>query len=242
VPPTLPPWDAVTALRRIKPGWYVLVALLAYSALASVALNRANAEARDLRTRLVAQAMVQTSLPASAAPAGLWLPVPGARVPQDAAHLPGATREGFEFHSGDAGVPISYGTPVIAAADGVVTRLDRDYQELDEATWNRLVAGEASEEGRDALRGRQIWLMSDGGLELRYGHLAAVREGLTVGARVYRGQVIGYVGNSGTEDAALGSARAPRLYFAVRDEGGFLGEGQSEADVRARAAALFVGP
>src|SRR5690606_12295339 len=77
------------------------------------------------------------------------------------------------------------GTPALAAADGVVTRV-----------------------GRNRLGGRTIWLETDSGLRLYYAHLRhqAVREG----RRVRAGEVIGRVGSSGNAPRDT-----PHLHFGV---------------------------
>lgn len=183
---------------------------------------------------------------------GLWLPIPGARMPADDAHLPGAPRpyrsgvsEGFVFWPDVAGVPVVFGTPVIAAASGEVVRVDEPYAELDQATWESLIASVADgadERELDALRGRQVWLRLDDGRVLRYGHLSGVRPGLTVGQRVSRGRVIGYVGNSGTFDGVVGRSSNVRLHFEIRDGEGFAGQGLDPDGVRLLAASLFTGP
>lgn len=183
---------------------------------------------------------------------GLWLPIPGARIPADDAHLPGAPRpyrvgvsEGFVFWPDGAGVPVVHGTPVIASASGEVVRVDEPYAELDEATWESLivsVADGADERELDSLRGRQVWIRLDDGRVLRYGHLSGVRPGLTVGQRVARGRVIGYVGNSGTFDGVVGRSSNVRLHFEIRDGDGFAGQGLDPDGVRLLAASLFTGP
>jgi murein DD-endopeptidase MepM/ murein hydrolase activator NlpD len=185
---------------------------------------------------------------------GLWFPVVGARLPQNPAYLPGAARpyrqgvnQGFNFYSDDAGVPIAYGTPVIAAADGTVRRADLVYREHSQEAWQALLAA-VSERGADeaqldSLRGRQIVLETDDGYLLRYAHLANIRPGIGTGVRVYRGQVIGFVGNSGTPEGVRGSTQGARLHFEVWEpEGSFFGEGLDEEALRVRAASLFVGP
>ncbi len=183
---------------------------------------------------------------------GLWFPVPGARVPDDDAHLPGAPRpyrsgvsEGFVFWPDGAGVPLAFGTPVIAAGSGEVVRADVPYAELDEATWESLlvaVADGADEGELDALRGRQVWIRLDDGRVLRYGHLSAVRPGLAVGQRVARGRVIGFAGNSGTLDGVLGRTTNARLHFEIREGDAFVGQGLDPDGVRLLAASLFTGP
>ncbi len=167
--------------------------------------------------------------------------------------MPGAPRsyrggvsQGFDFADADAGVPIAYGAAVVAAAAGQVVRADTAYVELDADAWQSLLT-RVGESGADAgqldqLRGRQVWIRTSDGRGLRYGFLAGVRDGLGVGSTVYRGQVIGYVGNSGTGDGVAGTTRNPRLHFEIWQGDAFFGQELASQDVRARAAELFVGP
>ncbi len=279
------------AFSRLKPGWYVLFALLAYALIATVAWRGSVVALRELRQDVVAAeagrfelrtvaagvndvpgaddaatsagaaaAGAEAGSPATAAAGGavlaadvgLWFPVPGARVPDDDDHLPGAPRpyrqgssEGFVFWAGSSGVPVAYGTPVIAAGDGVVKRVDEPYVELSEADWETLLADVqdgADTAELDRLRGRQVWLELDDGRELWYGHLSGVRRGLSVGQRVTRGRVIAFVGNSGTLDGVLERTTNARLHFEIRNGDTFLGEGLDADGVRLLAASLFTGP
>lgn len=190
---------------------------------------------------------------ATTASGGLWYPIPGVRLPTDDANLPGAPRpyrsgvsQGFDFHDGDVAVPVPYGAAVIAAAAGQVIRADNSYVEMEPGVWELLledVTAGASDEELDRLRGRQVWLQTPQGTVLRYGHLAGIASGIAVGRSVYRGQVIGYVGNSGTDDGVAGNRDGARLRFEIWDEdGAFFGEGAAADEVRLSAASLFVGP
>jgi peptidoglycan LD-endopeptidase LytH len=245
---------------RIKPGWYVLAALLLYAVVATAQWRVAATALRE--ARLQATAVVTESVAAPVAPAreatpaaassGLWFPIPGARVPDDDAHLPNAERayrsgvaQGFSFWAESSGVPIVHGTPVIAAGDGVVVRADQSYAELGRTEWDDLlvrVAQGADDRDLDLLRGRQVWIRLDDGRVVRYGHLAGVRSGVAVGARVARGRVIGTVGNSGTPDAVAGRTTNARLHFEVWDADAYVGQALPADEVRLAAAALFVGP
>jgi len=103
--------------------------------------------------------------------------------------------------------------------------------------------GGADESQLDRLRGRQVWVRASDGTVLRYGHLAGVRTGVRVGTNVYRGQVLGFVGNSGTDRAVTGSQDGARLRFEIwTEDGEFFGAGLDATEVRLAAATLFVGP
>lgn len=248
----------LSALRRLKPGWYVLAALTLYALVVTVLLVRAPA-AQESPAASTAPAEESTAAQPVAqvgvtAPEGLWFPVPGARLPASDENLPGAPRvyrhgvsQGFDFYGDDAGVPIAFGTPVVAAADGQVVRSDAAYTEMDPRAWEVLMSdveeAGADEAQLDRLRGRQLWLRLEDGTVLRYGHLSATRTGVRVGTNVYRGQVIGFVGNSGTDPAVSGSQDGARLRFEIwTDEGEFFGAGMQATEVRLAAATLFVGP
>ncbi len=77
------------------------------------------------------------------------------------------------------------GTPVYAAADGVVERI-----------------------GHASGYGRMIVLRHAGGTETRYAHLSAFARGLKPGSRVRQGDVIGKVGSSGL-------ATGPHLHYEI---------------------------
>lgn len=238
---------------RIKPGWYVLAALVVYGLVLTVALQRANAELRDLRVANATATAAPAPEPTRLEPAGLWYPLPGASLPESDVYLPGAERtyrngvsHGFDFYDGEVGVPVPYGAPVIASTAGTLERVDENYTEMSPETFEGLVSdvatAGATTEQLDLLRGRQIWLRAADGRLLRYAHLASVREGIRAGQTVFRGQVLGHVGNSGTDAGVAGTTAQARLHFEIWDAGSFFGEGLDPEAVRIAAASLFSGP
>lgn len=244
-------------MRSVKPGWYVLAGVTLYAVVVSVvAFSRPAQRERAADPAAEpppAAAPADLSAAASYGPEGLWFPLPGARLPRSDANLPGAPRpyragvsHGFDFVDGDVEVPVTYGAAVIAAAAGQVIRADTSYVELTPEGWESLladVADGASEAQLDRLRGRQVWVQTADGTVLRYGHLSRVASGVSVGRSVYRGQVVGYVGNSGTDAGVSGGRDGARLRFEVWPaEDTYFGEGLTPEQVRLEAASLFVGP
>jgi len=259
-------------MAGVKPGWYVLVGLFVYAVVVTAMLVARPAGAGPRPTTPAgattapiegADAVADSSASRTAAggqgpsaygPPGLWFPVPGARLPASDDNLPNAARpyrhgvsQGFDFFADDSGIPIATGTPVVASRAGQVVRADVAYTEMDPRAWEVLMAdvarSGATDEQLDRLRGRQVWLRLDDGTVLRYGHLAAIRDGIRTGTAVYRGQVIGFVGNSGTDVAVAGRSDQARLRFEVWTTGDtFFGAGMEPEAVRMAAASLFVGP
>jgi peptidoglycan LD-endopeptidase LytH len=182
------------------------------------------------------------------APAFIW-PLEGARMPRSVSNIPGANRsyrsgrsQGFTFTGGDSGVIVRYGAPVRAANDGQVIRSDLSYNESSETAYRKLlrdVRKGASKTQLDALRGRQVFIKHSDGRITRYGHLSKIAPNLGLGS-VKRGQIIGYVGNSGTLEGARGTRLNARLQFEIwLSEGRFLGQDMTGAQVRAAANGVF---
>ena len=269
------------AERTVKPGWILLLVVAVYAVVMTFVARDARMEVRELRLQAAlasgdAAAGASGGLPVGAPPTdpsaaagagstpdagedragiareGWWFPVPGARLPSDDAHLPGAARsyrngvsQGFDFYGDDAGVPIVLGTPVIAVTDATVTRIDAAYAEPDEQEWATLlgeVADGAEPAELDRLRGRQVWLEDDAGRTYRYAHLSSIESDLRIGQRVRRGEVIASAGNSGTDDGVQGGDGGVRVHFEIWEDGTFFGADLEPAAVRAEAAARFVGP
>jgi len=171
-------------------------------------------------------------------------PIAGARINMTDGQLPGAprayrngTHEGTDYYNGFSGTPIARGTPILAAADGIVVRIDHTYIEMTRAErdeYHRISAASLTtpEDILDKYRGRQIWLEHSGKVITRYAHLDTVKDDLAVGDSVTAGQQIATVGNSGTGPAITGANTEMHLHFEIWLNGYYLGQGLSAADTR----------
>ncbi len=185
-------------------------------------------------------------------PSGYVMPVPSATVSSRRNHLPGAPRgyrngvhQGFDFFSGTVSVPIEYGTPIVAMAQGTVVRADTGYEELDLAGYQAIIdeakAGlDTPPEVLDQLRGRQVWIRHPGGFISRYAHLSGIVDGVQEGVVVAQGQEIAQTGNSGTEEAARNTRDDPHPHVELWHGDLYLGEGM-DADALYGAAAQVWG-
>jgi len=140
----------------------------------------------------------------------LDLPIKNGKVTKKSSQLPNAPRtyrngvhEGLDWYDGFAGSGIVVGTPVYAMADGKVVRSDLGYKEFT-VEERDVVLGIAAKAPStplwilDKLRGRTVWVQHDKGVLVRYAHLDGIPAEITPGTVVKKGQLIGYVGNSGT--------------------------------------------
>jgi murein DD-endopeptidase MepM/ murein hydrolase activator NlpD len=165
----------------------------------------------------------------------LALPIEGTMLPGLSFRLPGAPRsyrygvhQGIDFYWA-AGDVVTKTTPALSVAAGIVLRIDSDYQaptlqEMEAMLAETREVSHTPEDILDALRGRQVWIEHDGGVVSRYCHLSAVASGLQVGDHVNQGQMIGYVGNSGTPASYYDSGQEIHLHLEIRVGEGYLGQ------------------
>lgn len=130
--------------------------------------------------------------------------------------------EGFDFYW-------QRNSPVKAAADGIVIRADWDYSEPYPelfAYWSGVVFQNryTPPEAADFFRGRQVWIDHGGGIVTRYVHLAEIDISIQEGQAVSQGQVIGYVGNSGSPGSLEGENEDSHLHFELRVGEGYIGQ------------------
>jgi murein DD-endopeptidase MepM/ murein hydrolase activator NlpD len=182
---------------------------------------------------------------------GFRMPIVGSKLPDLRTLLPGAPRayrngvhQGFDFMPGHVGVPTGYSAPAVAAKDGVIIRADVDYVEMTLAEYQAAIAtsqgaGATPPDILDKLRGRQVWIDHGAGVVSRYAHLSGVAAGIVAGQRVEGGDIIGFVGNSGTEAGTQGTRNGAHLHYELRIDDRYLGEGLSADDIRVLATRIF---
>jgi murein DD-endopeptidase MepM/ murein hydrolase activator NlpD len=176
---------------------------------------------------------------------GLIYPIAGACLPSNYDLMPNAPREyrsgvheGVDFYGLDNCVSIDRGTPVLAVADGQVVRADLDYvgltlEELDQLNQRVAQEGTSAPAVLDRFRGRQVWIDHGGGLVTRYAHLDGIASGIADGIFVQAGEVIGYVGESGTPESVTDPGTEYHLHFEIRVGYTYLGQGLPPDEVRA---------
>jgi len=180
---------------------------------------------------------------------GFVMPIAGACLPDLDNLLAGAPRdyrngvhEGVDFYPNHVCVPVERGTQVRAARDGVVIRADTAYRALTRSEARR---PDSDPQTLDRFRGRQVEI--DHGVDersgqrviTRYAHLDSIASTARVGATVRAGQVIAFVGNSGTPESLDDPKAEIHLHFEVRIGERFLGQGMEPEAVREAYERLF---
>jgi murein DD-endopeptidase MepM/ murein hydrolase activator NlpD len=175
---------------------------------------------------------------------GFRFPIEGACLPAEDDLIPNAPREyrfgvheGVDFYPGRACATIDRGTPVLAAKTGIVVRADVDYKDITQEEMDGHLARSAQQGFTeplvlDRLRGRQVWLDHGNGVVTRYCHLLSIQSGITKGTVVEGGQVVAYVGNSGTPEGVSDPNIENHLHFEIRLGDGYLGQGLSAVETR----------
>ncbi len=177
---------------------------------------------------------------------GFIYPITGACLPKGDQLMPNAPRpyrngfhQGVDFYDSDNCTHISRGTEVNAAKAGTVIRADLAYQDMTATELQKYLANPNTDEALDMFRGRQVWIDHGGGVITRYAHLSGIAPGITPGAPVKQGQLIAFVGESGTPESVTNPGTEYHLHFEIWVEGHFLGQDLPAAEVRRLYQALF---
>ena len=178
--------------------------------------------------------------------AGFTFPIEAGCLPQGDQLLPNAPRtyrngfhEGLDLYESDNCTAIQGGTPVVAAKDGTVIRADVNYTDLTAADLESLSGDLTSAESLDTFRGRQVWIDHGSGVVTRYAHLAGIAPGIAAGVQVKAGQVVAYVGESGTPESVTSPGSENHLHFELRIGDSFLGANMDGRAVRQAYERLF---
>jgi murein DD-endopeptidase MepM/ murein hydrolase activator NlpD len=161
----------------------------------------------------------------------LTMPLRGRRLPKHPGVFPGARRlYRYGVHEGIDFFEASMNTRVYAAASGKIVRADANFRDLSEKQLDRIMnecrrEHQTSDYNEDLFRGCQVWIDHGGGLLTRYAHLNKINGKLKVGDRISRGELLGYVGVSGTGQSLPGRAKYPHLHFEIWLDGHYLGYG-----------------
>ena len=166
----------------------------------------------------------------------------GITLPRHAGVYPGARRlyrygvhEGMDFFYGGGKAKIYMGSPAVAAGDGKIIRADANFKDMNLATYNRVMADcvrehRTSDKNEDLLRGCQVWIDHGNNLITRYAHLNKINSKIKVGQTVKHGDLLGFVGVSGTGQNLPGRAKFPHLHFEIWLDGKYLGYGLTPAE------------
>ena len=191
--------------------------------------------------------------PSAESPIGFYLsmPIAGACLPIDDDQMPNVPREyrhgvheGVDFFTGFACVDVPIGAPVHATYAGTIVRADQEYRQLTQFQIDELLAltatqGYTDPGTLDKFRGRQVWIDHGDGIVTRYSHLSDIPVEIQVGTVVTQGQVVAFVGDSGTPESLGQEGYNKHLHFEVRQGTSFLGEGATPEETRALYEAVF---
>ena len=139
---------------------------------------------------------------------------------------------------------VALGGAVLAAKAGTVVRSDLSFVEMTLDELNEILArtqaqGYTDTAALDKFRGRQVWVDHGDGIITRYAHLGGIPEGIAIGTSVAAGQLIGYVGDSGTPEAVTNPGVEIHLHWELRVDDSFLGANLPPLSVRAQYERLF---
>ncbi|NSL50719.1 M23 family metallopeptidase [Calidifontibacillus erzurumensis] len=179
-------------------------------------------------------------------------PIKGAQVATIPTHLPGAKRtyrhgvhEGIDWYGYASGVPIDRATEVYAMYDGIVIRADHEYEPYKSERERNNDLQLAAKAGftpayiLDRLRGRQVWIQYENGLQARFAHLDKINEDLQVGDVVNANTLIGYVGNSGTSGEVKGNQSELHLHLDLLYKGELFWKGLTTKEIEEVLQAVF---
>ncbi|MBP9090800.1 M23 family metallopeptidase [bacterium] len=184
--------------------------------------------------------------------AKLSAPIKGMKLPKHSGVYPGARRlyrygvhEGLDLFNDRTHIAIN--TPVIAAGAGKIVRADANFVDMNRGTFNRVMSDcvnehRTSDKNEDLFRGCQVWIDHGNNMITRYAHLNKINPKIRVGQTVKPGDLIGFVGVSGTGQNLPGRAKYPHLHFEIWLDGKYLGYGLTPAETVGIFEDIFESP
>jgi murein DD-endopeptidase MepM/ murein hydrolase activator NlpD len=171
-------------------------------------------------------------------------PLKGVKPDLYPSHVPGAKRsyrggmhEGLDWYSYSTSAVINEKTPVYAMGKGTIVRIDHvydGYQSEKEREQDLQVCrlhGKTPLYILDRLRGRQVWVQYENGVQARFAHLSKTAKELQVGSKVDEHTLIGFVGNSGTSGEVKKDGTELHLHVDLLVNGRLFWEGFTKEEI-----------
>lgn len=168
---------------------------------------------------------------------GYALPITNAIIPDDDYSLPGAPRKyrngihkgldiNYYYGTDQVEQKIKMSTPVYAIKSGEIVRVDHDYSPMTLAEHSDITQYNQTHPvtyvDKD-FGGRQIWIDHKNGVMSSYNHLSSISPNVKLGGRIVKGELLGYVGNSGLLAEAKNTKEQIHLHLEIWIDGEFLG-------------------
>ncbi|MBN1533084.1 MAG: M23 family metallopeptidase [Spirochaetes bacterium] len=178
---------------------------------------------------------------------GLCFPIENGYLPEADESYPNAPRKYrggrhvgldiYYYHKDNSydPLPVTKDTPVLAADDGEVIRVDRDYKALTVSEWkaqSQYYQNNPHTFDARSFGGRQVWIDHKNGVVTTYNHLSRIASGIRKGSSVSKGERIGWVGNSGLLGEAEGRQYGTHLHFEIWVDSYYLGCGMALPEIK----------
>ena len=162
---------------------------------------------------------------------GAQWPLANVTLPAAPHAYPGASRiYRLGVHNGTDLYGFAIGTPVTAAAPGVVLDATLDYPGLSysmfqDITYQSEKLGMTPPDILERLEGKKVVIYHGNSISTVYAHLDTIADGIAPGVEVQAGQLIGTVGVTGTSAESRPGTEDPHLHFEIWLGDHYLGQG-----------------